>query len=76
MHLVAAATAVTGMAGTVMMAWLRGRVQRHQAREAARRDHVRYLPPGSRIVDLGERAMAIDVGVRAADRMLSADDHR
>jgi hypothetical protein len=59
-------TAAVGTAGAFLRAWLRSRVQCRQAREASRRDHVRCLPPGSRIVDLGERGVIVEVGGRAA----------
>jgi hypothetical protein len=64
-------TAVCGAAGVVMAAWVRARVQRHRAREAARRDHLRDLPPGSRVIDLGEHGIVIEVG--SAGRELSPD---
>ncbi len=59
-------TAVTGAAAALLRAWICSRVQRQQAREASRRDHVRCLPPGSRIVDWGERGMMIEVGSAVA----------
>jgi hypothetical protein len=62
----AAASAVTGAAVTVATAWLRARCQRQQAREESRRDHLHHLPPGSRVVDLGEHGMMIEVGGAAA----------
>lgn len=67
----ALATAVCGAAGVVMAAWVRGRAQRHRAREAARRDHLRDLPHGSRVIDLGEHGMVIEVG--GAGRELPPD---
>lgn len=42
--------------------WLRSHAQRHRAREEARRDHLRYLPPGSRLLDLGRHGMVIELG--------------
>jgi hypothetical protein len=67
-----AVSAVGGMVGMLVTA----RVRRHRAREAARRDHLRYLPPGSRIVDLGDRGLTIEVGDRVAVRELAGDDRR
>jgi hypothetical protein len=66
-------TAVTGAAAAFMRAWLLSRVQRQKAREASRCDHVRCVPPGSRIVDLGERGMMIEVGSAAPGRECLAD---
>jgi len=62
----AAASAVTGAAATVAAAWLRSRSQWQQAREESRRDHLHHLPPGSRVVDLGEHGVVIEVGGQAA----------
>lgn len=62
----AAACALTGAVTTMAGAWLRARSQRQRAREKSRRDHLRDLPPGSRIIDLGEHGIVIEVGDRAA----------
>lgn len=51
-------TAVTTIAGT----WLKARVQLRRCREESRRQHVRMLPTGSRVIDLGERGIFIEVG--------------
>jgi len=66
-------TAAAGTAGAFLRAWLRSRVQCRQAREVSRRDHVRCLPPGSRIVDLGERGVIVEVGGRTASAGRPAD---
>ncbi|NUP50219.1 MAG: hypothetical protein HOW97_23355 [Catenulispora sp.] len=50
--LTAGATAVSG--------WARMKVQ--SARENARIEHLRILPPGSRLLDLGENGLLIEVG--------------
>lgn len=61
-------TAVLTAAGGVFTAlttqWLKVRVQRWRWREESRREHVRGLPAGSRVVDLGERGIVIEVGQR------------
>jgi len=59
---VTAASAVTGAVATAAAAWLQARRQRQQAREESRRDHLDHLPPGSRVVDLGEHGVVIEVG--------------
>jgi hypothetical protein len=46
----------------VMNKWLHERAQSQSAREQARCDHVRNLPSGSRIVDLGRAAIVVEVG--------------
>lgn len=48
--------------------WLRGRVRRQRSREDSRRDHLRHLPPGSRVIDLGGRGIVIEVGAPASRR--------
>jgi hypothetical protein len=58
--------AVLGAATTITGTWLRGRVLRQRAREEARRDHLRRLPPGSRLIDLGDRGLVIEVGGQAS----------
>ncbi|MCX5327849.1 hypothetical protein [Streptomyces sp. NBC_00140] len=64
-----ATTAVVTMAGAVITAittiasgWLKARVQLRRSREESRQKHVRTLPTGSRIIDLGERGIIIEVG--------------
>ncbi|HET9970330.1 MAG TPA: hypothetical protein VFQ68_19005 [Streptosporangiaceae bacterium] len=70
-----AVTAVAGMLGTLVTAGVRGRTARAIAREAARRDHVRYLRSGSRIIDLGDRGVMIEVG-NPAGREAAPDEPR
>lgn len=62
---------ITGAVGTAVSVWVRGRVQRCRAREEARIEHLHRLPPGSRLIDLGERGLVIEVG--GAGRELSPD---
>jgi hypothetical protein len=59
---VALATVSGGV--TLGMGWLKARVQQRRAREESRRQHVRMLPAHSRIIDLGEHGIVIEVGVR------------
>ncbi|GAA3613449.1 hypothetical protein GCM10022419_118190 [Nonomuraea rosea] len=47
---------------TIVGAWLRSVVRRERNRDVARRDLVRRLPTGSRILDLGKRGMLIEFG--------------
>ncbi|MGW3820489.1 hypothetical protein [Streptomyces sp. NPDC005046] len=54
----AAITAITTITG----GWLKARSQLGRSREESRREHVRTLPKGSRIIDLGERGIVIEVG--------------
>ncbi len=54
-------TAVLGALTTLGGTWLRGRVRHQMAREEARRDHIRHLPPGSRLLDLGRIGMVIEI---------------
>jgi hypothetical protein len=42
----------------------RQRMAWRQMREQARCDHIRRLPPGSRVLDLGRHGMVIEVGGR------------
>jgi hypothetical protein len=65
---VALVTAITGLAGTFLRARVRARVQRYKAHQASRRDHVRCLPPGSRLLDLGERGVLVEIGPSVTDR--------
>jgi hypothetical protein len=43
-------------------AWVRSWAQRRETREVSRRDHVRRLPPGSQVIDLGDRGVTIEIG--------------
>lgn len=54
----AVAVAVVALAGSCF----RARVQRQRAREEARADHIRNLGPGSRLIDLGENGILIELG--------------
>ncbi|WP_282203614.1 hypothetical protein [Kitasatospora fiedleri] len=69
-------TLLATTAGTLVIsvtaAWFKARVQVRRERELSRRQHLRALPAGSRIVDLGERGMLIEVGERKG----SAHGHR
>ncbi|MEY9842012.1 hypothetical protein ABH941_007295 [Streptacidiphilus sp. EB103A] len=58
-----ALAAVSGVA-TLGMGWLKARVQQRRAREESRRQYVRTLPAYSRIIDLGEHGIMIEVGAR------------
>lgn len=60
---IAAAVSAVLVAGvTVVGAWLRSVVSREKSREVARRDLVRRLPEGSRILDLGKHGILIEFG--------------
>lgn len=59
---VTAISALAGSAATIAAVWLRTRAQQLNGREKARRDQLRDLPPGSRIVDLGKHGLIIDIG--------------
>ncbi|WP_271216606.1 hypothetical protein [Streptosporangium carneum] len=72
--LMASATATTGALCGLGGIWLRGRIQRHRLREEARRDHVRRLPPGSRLLDLGRHGVIIEVGGAERGLRSSADE--
>ncbi|MGW8877648.1 hypothetical protein [Streptomyces mirabilis] len=63
-HVTAAAAAACGALTTMIAGWLKVRVQLWRAREESRRQHVRTLPAGSRIIDLGERGIVIEVGAQ------------
>jgi hypothetical protein len=69
-------TAVLSAFTVILRIWLRGRVQRHNAREESQLDHVRRLPAGSRVIDLGKLGMVIDVGGQSAHGETGPDDHR
>lgn len=49
---------------TITAEWLKARLQLRRAREESRRQHVRILPAGSRIIDLGRHGIVIEVGTR------------
>jgi hypothetical protein len=72
----ATASAGMGAAATIIAAWLRARSLRQQAREKSRRDCLRGLPGGSRVIDLGEHGMVIDVGPEGARAGDEADGTR
>jgi hypothetical protein len=66
--LIAAAVLSTVTAAVRIAArWLDGRHHLLQLRELSRCDHVRSLPAGSRIVDLGASAIVIQVGESSRD---------
>jgi hypothetical protein len=64
----AVSTVCANTASVLAQAWTWRRTARRRApgREAARHQHLRCLPTGSRIVDLGEHGLIIDLG--GADR--------
>lgn len=60
----AAVTAAVAAIPVVVRVWAWQAVAWRRAREQARCDHLRHLPPGSRVVDLGRHGMVIEVGGR------------
>jgi hypothetical protein len=60
------AVAIAGAAFTaavsVLTPWLKARGRRPAARAGVRWEEAGYLPPGSRVVDLGRHGLVIDVG--------------
>lgn len=56
------AVAVVGAAGTIGSEWLRSHLRWRHGREGTQQEQWRYLPPGSRIVELGRHARVIDIG--------------
>ena len=60
----ASVTAAVAAVPVVVRAWSRQAAAQRRAREQARCDHLRHLPPGSRVVDLGRHGMVIEVGGR------------
>jgi hypothetical protein len=70
-----AAVAILVVVATIPRAWISSVVARHRAREESRYRCLRALPPGSRVVDLGEHGMLIDVGGRV-DREAHPHDIR
>jgi hypothetical protein len=74
--MVSIVTVAVGAISAVVNAWLQISVQRQRLREESRRDHVRPLLSRSRIVDLGEGGIVIEVGTLTADRQVPLDDNR
>jgi hypothetical protein len=74
--LATAVAAATSVIGTVVTVCARSRVSWQQARERARADHVRHLPPGSRLVDLGARGLTIEVGTSTPSEDPTANGRR
>lgn len=62
--LIDAIAAITTISLAGMRWWARAKIETRVAREVARRTHVSTLPPGSRIRDLGDRGITIEVGSR------------
>lgn len=62
MEPVSTVAAVAGVFAALINARGRSRTQQNRAREAARADHIRVLPPGSVVWDGGERGIVIAVG--------------
>lgn len=62
--LTAAAVSALGISAGVVGTWLRGRTleRLHQARVDGRSEVVRTLTPGSRLIDLDEGTVLIEVG--------------
>ncbi|QKW32463.1 hypothetical protein HUT17_04850 (plasmid) [Nocardiopsis flavescens] len=58
---VSAVAAIAGGGGTLVGLVLREHRLRRRDREKSRGDHVRHLPPGSRVIDFGGRGMVIDI---------------
>jgi hypothetical protein len=73
---IAAASTGIGAAATVIATWLRARSLRQQAREKSRRKYLRSLPGGSRVIDLGDHGVVIEVGPRASVPGNEADESR
>jgi hypothetical protein len=71
----AAVTAIIGTVGTVLGAWAQGRAQRRSRREESRGSPGGCLPPGSKVIDLGEYKLVIEV-IRVTGRELRPDDHQ
>lgn len=63
----AAVTAAMAAIPGVARMWSWQRVAGRRAREQARCDHVRHLPPGSRVTDRGRRGVVVEVGGRDDD---------
>ncbi len=53
-----------GGVSTLVAAWMHQRGKCQRLREEVRRDHVRHLPAGSHVIDLGGRGILIEVGKR------------
>jgi hypothetical protein len=73
---IAAASTGIGAAATVITAWLRARSLRQQAREKSRREYLRSLPGGSRVVDLGDHGVVIEVGPGGSGAGNEGDESR
>lgn len=60
----AVSTVCANTASVLAQAWTWRRTARRRGREAARHQQLRLrsLPAGSRIVDLGEHVLVIDIG--------------
>lgn len=58
----AVGTAIAAATSAVMRSWALVRVHRQRAWEEAQCDHLHCLPPGSRVIDLGEHRLVIEVG--------------
>jgi hypothetical protein len=69
-------TVAVGAITTVVNAWLQIGAQRQRVREESHRDQVRPLLSRSRIVDLGEGRLLIEVGTWTAGRQAPLDDNR
>ncbi|MFI6296631.1 hypothetical protein ACIBEJ_33930 [Nonomuraea sp. NPDC050790] len=64
----AVATTIVALLGAlsgIVTVWLQNDARRTGAREKSRRDHLRRLPQGSRVIDLGKRGIVIEVGTTA-----------
>jgi hypothetical protein len=57
----AVSTVCANTASVLAQAWTWQRTARTRGREAARHQHLRSLPAGSRIVDLGGHVLVIDI---------------
>jgi preprotein translocase subunit YajC len=57
--LTAVVSTVTAAASVGASAWLQARVRQQRAREQARGEQLRELPPGSRVIDLGEHGIVV-----------------
>lgn len=55
-------TAVVSATSACASAWLQARIRQRRDREQARGEQLRELPPGSRVIDLGEHGIVVEVG--------------
>ena len=60
--IVAVSTVCAGAVSAALRVWAWQRVARSRGREVARRQYLRCLPAGSRVVDLGDHCLVIDIG--------------